>query len=132
MSDEAGSNTVEGGASVQLSSANPEVRILLREWLLSADNVRVTEEAAKPASGEQGTLSYILVTGGVSAVVAAIRVLPDFIRSMRESITVTVTKRDGKSTTTIELKAENTKEIPALIKRVTTEIRGDEGRQIDE
>ena len=86
----------------------------LREWWQAAPGVRVVQQAGAPAAGEQGVLDYLTVLGSSAGLVAAIQVLPEFLRSRRSSVTVTMKLRGEDFSIT----AENVDEVMPLIERL--------------
>lgn len=66
----------------------------LREWLSGAPEVDVRQEAGVSAPGEQGVLDYVTVLAGSGGLIAAIRMLPAFLRARRPELTVTMKVRD--------------------------------------
>src|SRR5262245_7248116 len=70
----------------------------LREWLSSVPEAVVRQEAGTPAAGEQGVLDYVAVLASSGGLIAAIRVLPAFLRARRPELTVTMKLRDKEFT----------------------------------
>jgi hypothetical protein len=63
----------------------------LREWLARVPAVEVIQEAGTVEPGEQGAWDVLTVLAGSGGVLAvAVRSLPEFIRSRRSDLTVTV------------------------------------------
>ena len=84
----------------------------LREWLARVPAVHVEQVAPSPRPGELGAVDILTVlasSGGVLAV--AVRSLPDFIRSRRSDLTITV-KVEGKEFT---LTASNLDDVAPVI-----------------
>jgi hypothetical protein len=81
----------------------------LAQWLESERDVTVRRVPGDPGLGEQGVLD-VSTYAGTSALVSAIRVLPDFLRSRRTGLQVTVTIADQAFT----LEAGSIDVLPAL------------------
>jgi membrane-associated two-gene conflict system component 1 (EACC1) len=86
----------------------------LREWLAGTPSTRVTQESGTPAAGEQGTLDYVAVIASSGGLIAAIRMLPDFLRARRPELTVTLTVR-GKN---VVVDAKNIDEVIPLLEKL--------------
>lgn len=77
-----------------LVSEQAELRSL-REHLSRNSLLAVQQRAGTPGPGEQGVWDFLQVTAATGGVmVAAIRTLPDFIRSRRTDVSLTVTTDD--------------------------------------
>ncbi|MFF7940789.1 hypothetical protein ACFZC5_13840 [Nocardia gamkensis] len=77
--------------SVEVSVSDPAELRSLREHLRRIPGVEVTQVAGGPGLGEQGAwdlLQVLAAGGGVLAV--TIKTLPEFIRSRRSNVTVTL------------------------------------------
>ena len=86
----------------------------LHEWLADAPDVRVRQEAGAPAPGEQGALDYVTVLAGSGGLIAAIRMLPAFLRARRPELKVTMTLRGRKFT----VDAKNIDEVLPLLEKL--------------
>lgn len=87
--------------SAEVSVSDPAERRSLREHLRRIPGVAVSQIPGRPGSGEQGAwdvLQLVAASGGVFAV--AIKTLPEFIRSRRSDVTITVTSGDRSATVT--------------------------------
>lgn len=90
----------------------------LREWLAEVPDVRVRQEAGAPAPGEQGVLDYVAVLASSGGLIAAIRMVPAFLRARRPELTVTMTLGDKKFT----VDAKNVDDVlPVLEKLIDAE-----------
>jgi hypothetical protein len=87
--------------SVVMSVSDPAELRSLREHLRRVPGVEVTQIPGRSEPGEQGAwdLLQVLAAGG-GALAVAIKTLPDFIRSRRSDVTVTVTSGDRSVTVT--------------------------------
>lgn len=77
--------------SVHVSVSEPAELRSLREHLRRQPDIEVTQVPGSPGPGEQGAwdvLQILAASGG--AVAVAIKTLPEFIRSRRSDVTVTV------------------------------------------
>ena len=87
----------------------------LKEFLSWAvPEVRVTRIAGEPKPGELGTGDVIAVLAGGSGLLAAIRVLPEFLRAKKTGLSITMTVQ-GKPFT---LTATNVDEVMPILDRL--------------
>ena len=86
----------------------------LQDWLSSTPGVQVLRSSGSPSSGELGALDVLTVVAGSSGVVAAIRVIPEFLRSRRSGLSITTTVKGEKFTMT----ATNAKDVMAIVERL--------------
>jgi len=71
----------------------------LRDFLsLAIPSIHVSQIAGRPAPGEQGALDFLEVLASSSAIFTMVKILPEFIRSRKTALSVTVTT-EGKSVT---------------------------------
>lgn len=84
----------------------------LREWMGS--QVKVVQQAGVPAQGEQGVLDYLTVIGSSGVLVAAIQLIPEFLRSRRKPVTVKITVK-GQD---IAITADNAKDVLPVVERL--------------
>lgn len=80
---------------------------------LAAPGVRVTRSPGHPQPGEQGALDVLMIAADSSVLVAVVKVLPEFLRSRKASMSVALTVKGKRLTVT----ADNTEEILAVIDR---------------
>jgi hypothetical protein len=74
----------------------------LAEYLhLAVPDVRVTRSAGRAGSGEQGALDVLMIAADSSVLVAVVNVLPQFLRSRKPSVTVTVTVKGKRRQLTV-------------------------------
>lgn len=86
---------------VELSVSDPGELRSLREHLRRVPGVEVTQMPGVPADGELGAWDVLQVAAvGGGALAVAIRTLPEFIRSRRSDVTVTVKSKDRTVTVT--------------------------------
>ena len=86
---------------LQLQVSDPAELSSLHRWLARVPGVTVERVTSSPAHGEQGgwdLLTALASGGGVLAV--AVRTLPEFLRSRRSSVTVTLRTKDREVTVT--------------------------------
>jgi hypothetical protein len=88
----------------------------LRKWLAlaPAPGVEVRQVPGTPGPGEQGALDVLSVLGAGTGLVAAIRVLPQYLRAKRSDVSVTVTVRGKKLT----VDARNVEEVMPILERL--------------
>ncbi|MDH6118825.1 hypothetical protein [Kitasatospora sp. GAS204B] len=78
--------------AIALAVSDPAELRSLREHLRRVSGAEVVQLPGRPGPGEQGAWDILEVLAGSSGVLAVvIKALPDFIRSRRSDITVTVT-----------------------------------------
>ncbi|WP_433187444.1 effector-associated constant component EACC1 [Actinoallomurus sp. CA-150999] len=101
-----------GTHGVELAFSDPAEFLALRRWLERAPGVRVEQRAGTPLLGEQGAWDVLIVLASGSGVLAAaLQTLPEFIRSRRANLIVTL-KTEGKELT---LEATNIAQAESLI-----------------
>jgi hypothetical protein len=90
----------------------------LHEYLrLGAPDVRTTRTSAQPSRGEQGVLDILTLVASSSSLIAAIKVLPEFLRSRRSSVSITITAKEKK----ITLTATNIEEVMPVLEKLLDE-----------
>lgn len=102
---------------IELSVSEPSELRPLAEWLRAADGVRVARVAGTPRAGGLGTLDVLVVLASSGGVVAAIRVLPEFFRSRRSGLSITMTVKDKPFT----LNATNVDDVMPILERLLDE-----------
>ncbi|OXM68323.1 MULTISPECIES: effector-associated constant component EACC1 [Amycolatopsis] len=101
--------------SVDVVVSDPAELRSLREHLGRIPGVEVTQVPGRPGAGEQGAwdlLQVLAAGGGVLAV--TIKTLPEFIRSRRSNVTVTLESGDRRVTVT----AENVEDAEAVVDKL--------------
>lgn len=84
--------------TIAVTVSDPVELRSLREHLRRVSGAEVVQVPGKPAPGEQGALDVLEVLAGGSSVLAVvIKTLPDFIRSRRSDISVTVSSGSAAS-----------------------------------
>lgn len=87
--------------SVEVSVSDPGELRSLREHLRRVPGMEVAQVPGAPADGELGAWDALQVLAASSGVLAvAVRTLPEFIRSRRSDVTVTVKSGDDVVTVT--------------------------------
>ncbi|MFF1400818.1 hypothetical protein ACFVZD_44740 [Streptomyces sp. NPDC058287] len=100
--------------TVALSVSDQAETRSLREHLRRNRNITVEQCAGAPGPGEQGVWDFLQVTAASGGMlVIAIKTLPDFIRSRRADVSVTV-KTDEKE---IVITAANTEDALRLMEK---------------
>lgn len=98
----------------ELSVSDPSQLGSLADYLLlAAPDVRVTRRPGRPGRGELGALDVLMIAADSSVLVAAVKVLPEFLRSRKTGMSVTVTAKGKRLTVT----ADNAGEVLAVIDR---------------
>jgi hypothetical protein len=106
-----------GPVTLELAVSDQSQLPVLREWLRGQQGVQVTVMPGMPGDGEQGALDILTVVAGSSGLVAAIKILPDFIRSRRSGFHIETTVR-GKA---LVLDASNVEDVLPLLERLLDE-----------
>jgi hypothetical protein len=68
----------------------------LREWLRQVPQATVRITPGQPGSGEQGAVDVLTILASAPTLIAAIKVLPEFIRSRRSGFRIETTVRGKK------------------------------------
>ena len=86
----------------------------LVEYLnLAVPTVHVTRSAGYPKPGEQGALDVLSIVADSSVLVALVQVLPEFLRSRKPGVTVTVTVKGKRRQLTVT--AEESGDVRSVI-----------------
>jgi Effector Associated Constant Component 1 len=80
---------------------------------LAVPGIPVTRSPGRPRRGEQGALDVLMIVGDSSVLVAAVKVLPVFLRSRKKDTSVTVTVKGKRLTVT----ADNANEVIRVLDR---------------
>jgi hypothetical protein len=92
------SGVVKGSAFMSdmlvLSVSDPTELLSLCEWLAEVPSVQLRREADTPAAGELGALEYVAVLASSGGLIAAIRVLPEFLRARRPELKIRMKSGD--------------------------------------
>lgn len=102
---------------LQLNVSDPTQLPYLRDWLRQQPDVRVSLASGMPAPGEQGALTFLLLFAGSGGLVAAINVLPEFLRSRRSNVHIEAMYRGKK----FVLDATNVDEVLPIMERFLNE-----------
>jgi hypothetical protein len=86
----------------------------LQELLHQPPEVNVLRTPGTSERGELGALDVLTVVAGSSGLLTVVRMLPEFIRSRRSNLCVTITVK-GESRT---LNAENITEVTPILERL--------------
>ncbi|MFE7563956.1 hypothetical protein [Kitasatospora sp. NPDC057500] len=107
-----------GPGRIELSASDPSQLTSLERWLNDGPaGFEVARLTGTAGPGEQGALDVLAVLGGTSGIVAALRILPDFIRSRRKHFHIEIV-HEGR---TIVLDAENVDEVLPVLERLLGE-----------
>jgi hypothetical protein len=102
---------------ISLSVSDQSQLPSLRDWLLGQGNVEVVLTPATVNAGEQGGLDVLTLIASSSSLIAAIKVLPEFIRSRRSSFRIEVTVRGEK----LSLDANNVDAVMPILDKLLGE-----------
>jgi len=111
-----------GQDTVELAVSDPAKLRSLAGALTAVGQVRVELTSGRPGPGEQGVADVLTVVATSSGLIAAIKVLPEFIRSCRSSFTIELTFRGEKFTLTV---SNADKETVRILKRLLEGPHGD-------
>lgn len=100
--------------SIELQMSDPGELTGLERWLDLVSGIEVARVAGRPGSGEQGALDVLAVLAGSSSLVAAMRVLPEFLRARRSNLSITVSV-NGKQ---VQMEATNVDEVMPILERL--------------
>ncbi len=99
----------------ELTVSDPSQLGSLQELLKWAvPDARVSRAAAMPSLGEQGALDVLVVLASSSGLVAAIKVLPEFLRSRKTGLSITATVKGEPFTIT----ATNVNEVMPILEKL--------------
>ena len=111
-----GSNLTAGtqGGRCEIQISDPGELSSLQRWLSRSPGLTVERAAAAPEPGQQGVWDFLGVLAGGGGVLAiAIKTLPEFIRSRRSDVTITLrTKNRVFTMTSTNVEAV----VPAILK----------------
>lgn len=100
--------------TVHLAVSDPSQLPALTGWLTAARQVQADRIPGRPGPGEQGAMDVLTIVASSSALIAAIRVLPEFIRSRRSGFHIELTVK-GK---TFVIDASNVADILPILERL--------------
>jgi len=86
----------------------------LQEFLSWVPGVRVSRTAGRLAAGEQGALDVVAVLAGSSGMVAALKMVPEFLRSRRTGLSIRTTVKGEQ----FILNATNIDEVMPILERL--------------
>lgn len=103
------------GAALELAVSDyAQISSLADHLKFAISDVRVTRVSGEPGPGEQGALDVLMLVADSSVLVAAVNVLPEFLRSRKKGLAITI-KTKGKQ---ISLTAANADEVIKVLDRV--------------
>lgn len=105
---------VSGGGRVVFAVSDPAQLGSLAGRLASGPGIEVERVAGVPGAGELGAVDVLSVVAGSSGLVAAVRMLPEFLRAKRSGLTVTTTVNGQPFT----LDATNVDEVLPILERL--------------
>jgi hypothetical protein len=89
----------------------------LRDWLSSIQDTQILRAPGSPGPGEMGALDVLTIVAGSSGLVAALKVIPEFLRSRRSGLSVTVTVQGEQ----VIITADNAKDVMPILERLINE-----------
>lgn len=99
---------------VTMELSDPSQLMLLRAWLEDLPEAQVALEPGTAAPGELGAIDVLTVLAGSGGLVAAVKVLPEFIRSRRTGFHIQTTVRGQPFT----LNASNIDDVLPILERL--------------
>jgi hypothetical protein len=122
----AGSGGEEGLASadmrVDFAASDPAELGALSQWLEGGGRTRIERTPAGPARGELGAVDILAAVGSSGTLVAAIKVLPEFLRSRHPSLRIEATVKGER----FVLEAKNADEqVMRMAERIVDTVLGD-------
>ena len=90
-----------------------QLRSLADYLRLTAPGMQVTRSPGRPGRGEQGALDVLMIAADSSVLVAAIKALPEFLRSRKKGLSVTVMVKGKKLIVT----GDDAEEVTAIVDR---------------
>lgn len=88
----------------------------LAEYLhLAMPGVRMTRTAGRAGRGEQGALDVLMIAADSSVLVAVVKVLPEFLRSRKPGVTITVTVKGKQKQLTVT--ADDARDVQPVIEK---------------
>jgi hypothetical protein len=104
--------------TVKLSISDQAQLGSLEGWLrVTAPDVRVERSAGEPGPGEQGALDVLSILADSSVLIAAVKILPEFLRSRKTGLSITMI-RNGEP---ITLTASNIDDVLPVLNRLLDE-----------
>jgi hypothetical protein len=101
--------------SIELSiSDQSQLRPLQSSLELTVPGLRVARVAGQPRAGEQGALDVITILASSSGLVAAIKVLPEFLKSRRTGLIIKTTVKGHPFT----LEATNVDQVMPILEKL--------------
>jgi hypothetical protein len=100
--------------TIQVGVSDPAQLPSLTAWLTTSGQVQVKRVPGRPGPGELGAMDVLTIVASSSALIAAFRVLPEFIRSRRSGFHIEVTVK-GKS---FKVDATNVVEVLPILERL--------------
>ena len=113
MSSEFSSGTEE----ISLAVSDQSQLASLREWLRQAPQVTVGIAPWATSAGGAGAVDVLTILASAPALVAAIKILPEYIRSRRSGFRIETTVRGKK----FVLDATNSEDLLAVVDRLLNE-----------
>ena len=106
---------LEDLGTVELAVSDYSQIGVLADYLrLMAPHARVTRSPGRAGQGELGTLDVLMVLADSSVLMAVVNALPEFLRSRKRGVSITVKTKKGKQLT---LTADNADEVMPILDR---------------
>lgn len=102
---------------IELAVSDYEQIGALQEWLEAVPGVSVSRVARIPNAGHLGALDVLIPIASGGGLVAAIRVIPEFLKARRSNLTITATIGGEKFSITVS----NAKDVMPILERALNE-----------
>jgi Effector Associated Constant Component 1 len=89
----------------------------LHEWLDRVPEVSVQRVAGVPSGGQLGAQDILIAIASSGGLIAAIHVIPEFLKARRSNITITVTANGKK----FSVASSNVKDVIPILERTLNE-----------
>jgi hypothetical protein len=99
---------------VFLTVSDPAQLPTLVRWLKASGSLQIERTSSGPGPGEQGAIDVLSILASSSALIAALKILPEFIRSRRSGFHIEMTVK-GKSLT---IDVSNASEVLPILEKL--------------
>lgn len=99
---------------VRLELSDHSQLLSLQRVLCAVPTINVERLSAKPEIGHLGIQDILAITGSGAAILAAVKVLPDFLRARRSDLSVKITRKGE----TVEINAKNASDVMPILETV--------------
>lgn len=104
--------------TISLSVSDQSQLPSLRYWLRGQQDVEVTVTPGTPGRGEQGAIDVLTLIASSGSLIAAIKILPEFIRSRRSHFRIEITANGEQLSLIASNVATNIDEVMPILERL--------------